>query len=244
MSRPWLRIAHRGASGTAPELTRAAIARALEIGVDMIEVDIQLTADGEMVVLHDHELDRTTTGKGPVREKSWAEIRHLDAGSWFDPRFAAERLLRLDDLLDLVGDSIELNLEIKAPAEDWPALVPKMLAALEARGRIERTIFSCFELEALEVVRRHSDRARLGILWYMPDLTEAWAVAERLGAVSLHPWEGIAQRPLFEEARRRRLLTYVWTVNDIDAMRRLIDAGADGVMSDHPERFAEVEKTG
>lgn len=207
----------------------------------MIEVDVQRTADGEMVVLHDAELDRTTSGSGPVRERTWDEIRNLDAGSWFDPRFADERLLRLDDLLDLVGDRAHLNLEIKAPPEDWPLLIPQMVETVESRRRLAGTIFSCFELAALAEVRRHSASARLGVLWYLPDLEAAWEATERLGAVALHPWEGIATRELFDAARARDIRTYVWTVNDVVAMRRLVRDGADGVMSDHPERFASVE---
>src|SRR5437867_120130 len=98
-----LRIAHRGASGRAPENTHVAFAAALELGVDAIEIDCQLSADGELVVIHDETLDRTTTGLGPVGAKTWGELATLDAGSWWDPRFRGERIPRLADVLAQIG---------------------------------------------------------------------------------------------------------------------------------------------
>src|SRR5215468_1737197 len=99
MNQPWLRIAHRGASGTAPELTRSAFERALAIGVDMIELDVQFSRDLELVVFHDVELQRTTSGRGLVREHEFAELKRLDAGSWFGSSFAAERVLSLKEVI-------------------------------------------------------------------------------------------------------------------------------------------------
>lgn len=214
--------------------------RALEFGVDMIEVDVQVTRDGHLVVLHDETLERTTNGRGAVRETSWADIAGLDAGSWFSPDFANERVLDFAGLLELIAGRARLNAEIKAPPEDWPVLVPAMLSALEDAGCAESTVISCFDLRALAAVRQASRTAALGVLWYFPELDPAWKAVEELGAVSLHPYAGIAGPALFGEARRRGVDTFVWTVNDVDVIRRLIAEGASGVMTDHPELFAEV----
>src|SRR3990172_9877913 len=92
-------IAHRGASGSCPENTLAAFRRAAALGADMIELDVQLTRDGEVVVIHDWTLDRTTSGTGPVRACSLAELRRLDAGAWFDAAFAGERVPTLGEVL-------------------------------------------------------------------------------------------------------------------------------------------------
>lgn len=240
MSSGWLRIAHRGASGTAPEQTRSAVARALEIGVDMIEVDVQVTADGHLVVLHDETLERTTNGSGAVRETPWEEIARLDAGAWFSPAFAGERVLDFDGLLAMIAGRIRLNAEIKAPAEDWPVLVPALLAALERAGMRDDTVVSSFDFGALEAVRAESRGARLGVLWYQPDLDAAWQAVERLDAVSLHPLAGLLDAPAYADARRRGVDTLVWTVNDADTIRSLVRAGAGGVMTDFPELFATV----
>lgn len=206
----------------------------------MVEVDVQVTADGRLVVMHDETLDRTTDGHGAVRDKTWAEIRALDAGAWFAPEFEGQRVLGFEELLDLLGNRAALNAEIKAPPEDWPRLVPAMLGALANAGCLERTVISCFNFAALEAVRQASRDARLGVLWFSPDLDPAWKAIADLGAVSLHPYVGICGRPLFEEAARRSVATYVWTVNDRPTIRRLVQEGADGVMSDHPELFDTV----
>src|SRR6185436_16224362 len=106
---PFLRIAHRGAAGTCPEHTRPAFQRAIELGVDMIELDVQLTRDGELVVLHDLELGRTIRASGFVRECDLAALRALDAGSWFGPSFHDQPVLSLGDVLDLTVGRVQLN---------------------------------------------------------------------------------------------------------------------------------------
>ena len=241
MDRSWLRIAHRGASAAAPELKRAAILRAPDIGGDMIEVDVQLTGDGHPVVMHDETLERTTNGTGLVRERTWEEIRDLDAGSWFAPAFAGERPLDLDGLLDLVGDRARLNVEIKAGLADADVLIPLLLDRLAAAGQAERAIISCFDLEMLARVRAASSTAALGVLWFMPEVDDALAAVDRLGAVALHPYVRTASDEMFSEARRRGIATHVWTVNDVPTMQRLVEVGASGIMTDHPEVFASVD---
>src|SRR5437762_10196522 len=108
------RIAHRGASGRAPENTHAAFAAALELGVDAIELDCQLSADGVPVVIHDETLERTTSGIGPVRATPWKELACLDAGAWSGAAFAGERIPRLDDVLTQLDGRVVLNVEIKS----------------------------------------------------------------------------------------------------------------------------------
>ncbi len=240
MDRRWLRIAHRGASGIAPEHTQAAIAQAIALGVDMIELDVQLSRDGELVVIHDHELQRTTSGSGLVREHDFAAIAALDAGSWFSRRFAGERVLSLAQVIHLVGGRARLNVEIKAPAADWRELAGRLVTLLREREVLDATVLSSFEPGALRAVRQWADDARLGLLWSGPDLAAAWRAAGDLRAVSIHPHWTLVSTALIEEAHRRGLQVLVWTVNDVGVMRELLHEGVDGIMSDFPGRFAEI----
>jgi glycerophosphoryl diester phosphodiesterase len=240
MARPWLRIAHRGASGDAPEHTRPAFARALDAGVDMIELDVQLSRDHRLVVMHDLEVTRTTNGHGPVRDHSLAEIQRLDAGSWFGPQFAGEPGLGLDDVIDIVGTRARLNVEVKAPPADWDTLAANLIGTLRERGLLESTVISCFEMQALETVRAASAEARLGVLWQAPDLTAAWAAAQALRATSIHPYWMLVSPQVIDAAHARGLEVLTWTVNDVAAMRALIAQGIDGIISDFPTRFAAV----
>jgi len=241
MSHSWLRIAHRGASGSAPEHTRAAFVRALGLGVDMIELDVQLSRDEQLIVIHDHELERTTSGTGLVRHHTLAELRALDAGAWFASGFAGERILTLDEVVELVAGRARLNVELKAPAPDWPILVPRLLAVLGAGGLSASAVVSCFDPEALVAVRALNAGVRLGLLWQHQDVTEAWRWAQELQAVSIHPFWMLVSPDLVAAAHARRLQVLVWTVNDPSTMRALVTKGVDGIMSDFPERLFGID---
>jgi len=240
MSRPWLRIAHRGASGSAPEHTQPAFERALAIGVDMIELDVQLSRDEELVVIHDLDLERTTSGHGPVRAHDVAHLTSLDAGRWFGSAFAGQRVLTLAEVIGIVGSHARLNVEVKAPAADWDRLAPKLTAMLRSHGLIESTVISSFETGALAAVRAVSADARIGLLWQDPDFADAWDWASHLGATSFHPHWALVSSEMVDAAHRSGLQVLVWTVNDVAAMRYLLALGVDGIMSDFPERFADA----
>jgi len=240
MSQPWLRIAHRGASGCAPEHTRPAFERALELGVDMIELDVQLTRDGALVVLHDLDLRRTTNGVGPVRERSLAEIKSLDAGAWYGASYTAQPVLSLDEVIDIVGARARLNVEVKAPEADWLALAPALTGTLRRRGLLDATIISCFEPAALAVVRAQAAAARLGLLWQQTNFAQAWEWARRLDAVSFHPYWMLVSEDVVNEAHGYGLQVLTWTVNEVETMRELVRCGVDGIISDHPECFSAV----
>jgi len=233
----FLRIGHRGAAGTRPEHTRASFERALELGVDMIELDVQLTRDGALVVLHDLELGRTLPGSGPVRTYPLEELRRLDAGGWFDPAFGGERVLTLGDVFELVGTHAALNVEIKSPESDWEETASRLVRVLRERGRMGDTIVSCFAPGALDRVRAFDADVRLGVLWQKPQREALWRTAGDLGAVSVHPYWALAGEGLVREAHQRGYAVHVWTVNEAEAITRLGACGVDGIISDFPERL-------
>jgi glycerophosphoryl diester phosphodiesterase len=203
----------------------------------MIELDVQLTRDEQLVVMHDHELERTTTGCGLVRQQTIAEIKALDAGSWFGPQFAGETVLTLPEVLALVGNAARLNVEVKAPRGDWPLLVPRLLGTLDRHRALESTIISCFEPEALAAVREQSDRARLGLLWQNSNFDEAWRWTNALGAVSIHPLWLLVSNDVVHAAHARALKVLTWTVNEVAVISDLVRQGVDGIISDFPERL-------
>ncbi|GIW42135.1 MAG: glycerophosphoryl diester phosphodiesterase [Candidatus Binatia bacterium] len=237
----FFRVAHRGASGSAPELTRAAFERALELGVDMIELDVRLSADSVPVVFHDDDLRRTTNGRGRVRERTVAELRELDAGSWFGPAYRGERILTLEEVVELVGRRALLNVELKGDPPEWKTLALRTLAVLARAGIVGTTVISCFDPEALAKVREFSPGARIGLLWNEPDFGGAWPWAKRLAAWSIHPRAGLVTERIVREAHARGLRVLAWTVNDVGEMARLVEWGVDGIMTDYPERFALLD---
>lgn len=144
-------IAHRGHKTEAPEQTMAAYRMAIEFGAAMIEADVRLSSDGVAVMLHDALLDRTTSGRGPVAALEWAELSRLDAGSWFDPRFAGERIPRLDDLFALaIEHDVALCLEAKGETAAENAAVSLLIGTeIARRGRLERDVLASFDHAAL-----------------------------------------------------------------------------------------------
>jgi len=234
------RVAHRGAAGSCPEHTRPAFERAIELGVDMIEMDIQLTRDRLLVVLHDREFGRTVSGAGRVRDCDLADLCSRDAGAWFDAAFAGERVLSLEDVLELTAGRAALNLEIKSPPVDWEATAAVLVDALTSRGLLGSTVVSCFDMGALRCVRARAPAARLGVLWQQPDLNAAWSHAAELGASSIHLFWGLIDPAAVSAAHQRGLSVIAWTVNEVDMMDRLVSWGVDGIISDFPERFSRV----
>jgi len=226
-------IAHRGASGTSPENTLAAFRRAVEIGADMIELDVQLTRDGAVVVIHDYTLERTTSGVGAVHETVLADLRRLDAGSWFAPAFGGERVPTLAETLDAVPLPINVELKPVGPGE----LEARALAVVEEAGALRRTIFSSFAMDALERVRARSAAAQLAVLWETERVEDAVAWARRVGARALHLRKDTTTPRALEAAASAQLAVRVWTVNDQAEMQRLAAAGVGGIFTDFPERF-------
>src|SRR5262245_24472504 len=206
----------------------------------MIELDVQLTKDGYLVVIHDHDLQRTTGSPGQVRERTLAELKQLDAGGWFDARFSGETILTLEEVIDVVGRRAMLNVEIKSPPGDWSSTALKTVAVLTHAGLLGTTVISCFEMQALQKVRELSPAARLGVLWHQPDFDAAWSWARELAAWSFHPWSKVLGDEGVEEAHRRGLRVLTWTVNDPDEIQQMVSIGVDGIMSDFPERLLQV----
>jgi len=233
----FLGIAHRGASGRAPENTHASFAAALDLGAEAIELDVQLSADGELVVIHDETLERTTDGKGQVGDHTAAELAALDAGSWFAAEFAGERIPRLADVLAQVRDRVTLNVEIKS-ARDLGAIEPR-LAALVAREQATAwVVFSSFHSAGVRNMRAAAPWARLGVLCDEDPRTRGLALANEVNAELLIPGRRWLDPRIVEEAHVRGLDVWVWTVNEPGEMRRLIALGVDAIFSDYPERFA------
>jgi glycerophosphoryl diester phosphodiesterase len=228
-------IAHRGASGTAPENTLPAFERAVQLGADMIELDVQLTRDGEVVVVHDWTLERTCDGSGLVRERSLAEIQRLDAGSWFDARFRGARVPTLGEVLATIA--LPINVELK-PAGD-EGLEAAALAVVDGAGARERIVFSSFETGALERLRACSPSATIALLWEAGPLPDALRWIRRVGARALHLRKDAATHATLAVLARAGVPVRVWTVNDPGEMARLGAAGVDGVFTDYPERFLQ-----
>ncbi|WP_104080986.1 glycerophosphodiester phosphodiesterase family protein [Cryobacterium sp. Y11] len=227
-------LAHRGASGHAPENTLSAFYRGLDLGAHGVELDLQRSSDGEIVVFHDRTLDRTTDGHGPLAEHSWAELRQLDAGSWFSPRFVGERIVRFADLLyALGGRPIHLAVELKA------SFIEDQVWAMIAETPRHATItVTSFDLENLQRMREVSSEVRLGYLTTTVD-ERTVAAARSVGAVQLCPDASVLDAEQMRIARLAALEVRCWNSRPAGAMENAVSLGADGVTVDFPERLVD-----
>ncbi len=240
-----LLFGHRGACGELPENTMPGFERALELGMDGVEMDVQLCRTGEAVVVHDGTLSRVTGGGGRVRDYSCEELKNLDVGSHFDPRFRGERIPLLEDVLDLVGDRAWLDLELKGRSIHTEGLEEKVIGILARRNLVENVILSSFNPFIIMRIRMLDRRLKTG-LNYIDDFAEKlrklW-FAPFVRPFSLHPQPGMVDAAYMERARRRSAKVMPWGVNEPEDIRRLIELGVDGIISDFPTRLKEIHES-
>jgi glycerophosphoryl diester phosphodiesterase len=237
MRKPWI-IAHRGASGHAPENTLAAFERAVQLGAGFIETDLHLTRDAQFVAIHDAALERTTNGRGSVRDFTLAELRRLDAGKWFDREYMGQRIPTLDEVLDFARkNDVIFYLEVKYDAA-W-GMHHSLVAALQKAENAARTIVISFDQTTLAALRRVDPSVMMGFLADEPG-TDHVKDALELGARQLCPQASLVTQELVERAHGADLQVATWTVDDAEEMRRVIATGVDGIMTNFPDRLRAV----
>src|SRR6185295_6262650 len=203
------KIAHRGASGQYPENSRLAFEKAIAAGADMIELDCQLTADGHVVVFHDERLARTTGARGRVQDRTLEQLRKLDIGKWRKPAFRGERILTLEEALEIFAGDVDLCLEIKTATAAPSGIEIKLLFILSHYDYLERTTISSFDYRSLARVRDLAPEATLGLIYGAGIKDDLLAAAERLAAASIHVQKQLAGRELLDQAWQAGLDVYV-----------------------------------
>jgi glycerophosphoryl diester phosphodiesterase len=237
MRNPWV-IAHRGASGGAPENTMAAFQRAVELGASFIETDLHLTRDARFVAIHDATLERTTNGRGTVHEASLAELRELDAGHWFDRQYMGQRIPTLEEILNFSRQhDVVFYLEIKFDSA-W-GMHQSLVAAIQSAQNTARTIIISFDPSMLVAMRRVDPSIMTG-LSFDESKTDVAKAAVEVGARQICPRSTMVTPELVSAAHAADLHVATWTVNKAEEMRDMIAVGVDGIMTDFPDRLRAV----
>jgi glycerophosphoryl diester phosphodiesterase len=227
-------IGHRGYPAKFPENTLASFDGAMQAGCHMIELDVTLTRDRKVVVIHDDTLNRTTNGKGPVRDHRLEEIKRLDAGSWFDPRFSSERVPELMEVMKLTTGRCMANIEIKKSAFDvgYPvdAIERQVVKLVKTSGAMDRVILSSFDKRILQ---RIADMEEPPAIAYISDHGADKRVVEMLLALrafSWHPRFTALTRDQVELVHTAGLKVFPWTINTREEAEKLIAMGVDGII--------------
>ncbi len=220
-----LRIGHRGAAGHEPENTLLSLNKAVELGCDMTEIDVHVCRTGEVVVIHDEEVDRTTNGHGFVSALSLDELKSLDAGK-------GETIPRLEEVLHSLMGRIKLNIELKGPGTP----VPVHRIVEDSGWENEDILLTSFDWNMLEEYRGLDPDALMGPLAHI-NAFHAARFALKIDAHCVNPLHRICTRSFVNKTHRKGLMVYPWTVNEPEDIEKMKQNGVDGIISDYPDRI-------
>ncbi|RJE90979.1 glycerophosphodiester phosphodiesterase [Paenibacillus sp. 1011MAR3C5] len=226
-------IAHRGASAEAPENSLAAFMLGVKQECDMIELDVHLTKDKQVVVIHDHTLDRTTNGVGEIANLHYEDMKGYDCGNWFSDQYAGEYVPLLEEVLTKVPANVQFNVEIKAAGT--PGMVSGLMDVLSKTDRIGSTVVSSFHYGCLAELKKQLPDIRIGLLYHQ-EVADFKTFEEEAGVevFSLHPHYPFVTESYMEIANAAGKAVYPWTVDREADLRNLIDLGVAGLITNKP----------
>lgn len=232
--------AHRGASGSAPENTMAAFNKAVAFGANGIECDVQMTKDAKLVICHDETVDRTSNGKGFIKDKTYKELMSLDAGSWFRSEYVGEKIPLLEELLTLVKKSVlYLNIELKNGVIQYEGMEEKTIDMVKSFGLQGKTIFSSFNHYSIYDIKKKHPMAFTGAL-YMEGLYKPWEYLKSVNCDCAHPFYLAAKPEMTEGLRQHGFTVNAFTVDDANTAAMLIKSGVEGIITNYPERMIKI----
>jgi glycerophosphoryl diester phosphodiesterase len=235
-------FAHRGASAYAPENTLSAFVMALEQGADGVELDAKLSADGQVMVIHDATVDRTTNGHGRVKDLSLADLRSLDAGGFFAEKYRGEKVPTLEEVFEALGKRMFINVELTNYNTPADHLVESVCMLVKKFGLQKQVLFSSFLASNLSKARGLLPEVPRGLL-ALNGLFGAWARSFGFAFgryQALHPYLKDVTPQQVQRVHRLKRRVHVWTVNAAEDMRRLFEWNVDAIFTDDPRLAVEV----
>ncbi|MFL0252241.1 glycerophosphodiester phosphodiesterase [Clostridium neuense] len=233
-----LNIAHRGFSGAYPENTMLAFRKAVEIGADGIETDLQMTKDGVIVICHDEKLDRTTDGSGLIKEYTYDELLKFDAGIKYREAFKGERIPTIDEFFDYVKDkNIFINLELKNSIINYEGLEKRVIDKIYEYKLEKSVILSSFNHYSMVKVKEYDHNIKTGLLC-AATLYNPGKYVKDAGADAYHPFfPSVMDKSIVAEIKSEGIMINTYTVNKIEYMDKLISLGIDGIITNYPDKL-------
>ncbi len=236
-------IGHRGAMGHAPENTMASFEKGLELGADIVELDVHQTADGALVVMHDPTVDRTTYGHGWIKDMTVKEISKLDAGVRFDPRFANQKVPSLDEVLNWAKGRTRLLIEIKNGPVYYPGIEESAAAGIRLHDMVDSCTVISFDHVSVKRLKTLNPDFRTGVIFACRPVDPV-GLARAAGAQILMPNWAYATPDLVDAVHKAGLEIYVWTVNQPSEIECVAGLNVDGIGTNYPDRLkAHIPKT-
>jgi glycerophosphoryl diester phosphodiesterase len=241
VGRERLLFGHRGVPKEAPENTLAGFRRALELGLDGVELDVRRCGSKELVVFHDNEVNRLTAGRGRVADLTFEEIRRLDVGARFGEGFRGEKIALLEEVLELLGGKMLINIELKTKSIRSEGLEADVVALVQKMQLQSSVIFSSFNPFSIRRVKQSGDRLCAALLFADDQpvhLRRAWA-SNIIRLDGIHPRYPLVSRKLVQKARLKMWFMGTWTVDTAAEASRLYDAGVDIVITNRPAQLRQ-----
>jgi glycerophosphoryl diester phosphodiesterase len=228
--------AHRGASGLAPENTMVAMVKAMEIGSDFSELDVQETADGMIVLMHDDSLQRTTGLEAGMWERTFDELNSLEAGAWFSEEFKGEPIPTLKSIIDSVRGKMKLNIELKMNGHQ-KLLTEKVVKIVEEENFIDKCILTSFDFSEVRKIRQLNKTIKIGYIFSkMPEDEDVFTADVDLLSVN----KKLVTEDFVKKAHANNKEVHVWTVNQAEDMHKLITLGVDNIITNYPNVLKEI----
>jgi glycerophosphoryl diester phosphodiesterase len=225
-------IGHRGACGYEPENTLLSFKKAMDMGADMIELDVHLCKTGQLVVIHDFSLQRTTSGKGLVKNKTLKQLKELNAGK-------GQNIPVLKEVFDLVNRKAKINIELKGAntAKKTIKLIKEYIK--NHKWGYEDFIVSSFNYKMLKEARNIDSRIKIGVLFerYSPKVLET---AKKVCAYAINPPKDLINRKMAEAFHKNNYKVFVWTINTVPEIKKVLSIGVDGIFTNYPDRMLEA----
>jgi len=231
--------AHRGASQDAPENTLGSFSRAIEAGADLIEFDVHVSGSGDVVVIHDEKLDRTTDGTGEVWRFPTKALQELDAGSWFSDAYAGERIPLLDEALEMMRRKVVPLIEVKVKRKRSPDAGKRVIAALERHAMLEEAVVICREGERAREVHAASPATPLSYLTYTKRQARGASRLDFVSGLDIY-WKSLSLRLISELRARDGFFLTPWTVNRRTDQERLLAMGVEALITDCPRALRDT----
>ena len=232
-------VGHRGAMGHAPENTLPSFRKGRELGADTIELDVRLSGDGQIVVIHDSKVDRTTSGTGEVASLTAKELGRLNAGSSFSPKYRKARIPTLEQILRWSRRRTQLVIEIKGDPEPQNGIEEKLVKLLRRFRMVNKVMVISFHHPSVKRIKELETELATGIL-FSGRLTNAVGAARENHADSVRPVWSYWSGDLVEEVHREGLQASAWTVDEPKTMKALIRMGIDSIATNYPDRLRRV----
>lgn len=232
--------AHRGASGYMPENTLQAFQKAIDLGADGIELDIQLTKDGHLVVCHDEEIDRTSNGTGYLKEYTLAQLKQFDF-SYTYSEFGKVEIPTMEEVLDLIKPTnLIINIELKTGIVDYPCIEEKIIALVHEKEMDDRVIYSSFNHYTIQKIQKLDAQAKVAFL-YCDGIIDMATYGNKYHVDALHPAAYNVRLPHFmEKCKEYGIAVNVWTVNTVELAKTCITYGVNAIITNYPDKIKKV----